>query len=289
MKRAAAITPSFANGPQIEASLSSVETYEPKQLSRGVVAYGALVALQDPGFVATVRTFAVDPDGRRSLAEKIIADPNYVSALPNAPSAAGLVIAALNADSARVRGAGELVKQFAYDVQHQAWSKKDVLDPAGRLARAKLASAAPMTPMPEDVAELKGAVGGGDSKIAGRAILVSGQASAPPFTPLVSRSLAVAALAALGVETEDSPAVAGLLEETGGGFCLNMAKLNLYQCLAVAKPYYEDVFCLGQHILIDTSQCVTKETGSVKPVQVASTPSAALAPVPAAAGPGGGR
>ena len=35
-----------------------------------------------------------------------------------------------------------------------------------------------------------------------------------------------------------------------------MAKLDLYQCMAVAGPQYEDIYCLGQHALADTGQCV---------------------------------
>jgi hypothetical protein len=275
MQRAAQITPSFSTGPQLEASLNTGEGYEAQQLARGVIAYGALVALQDPGFVASVRTFAVNPEGRRSLAARLVSDPNYVAALPNVATAAGLVISTLDTESNRVRGAGEMVKQFAYDVQHQAWSKKDITDPAGRLAYAKQLSNAPMTPLPEDVAQLKGAVGGPDSKVASRAMLVSGPASAPPYTAVVSRALAIAALAALGEGGDENDAqVESLLNESTGGFCLNMSKLNLYQCLAVAKPWYEDVFCLGQHILIDTGQCVTKEVGPLQPVQAAAAQTA---------------
>jgi hypothetical protein len=44
-----------------------------------------------------------------------------------------------------------------------------------------------------------------------------------------------------------------------------MSKLNLYQCLAVAKPHYEDVFCLGQHIMIDTGACLMKGVGVAVP------------------------
>jgi hypothetical protein len=284
VQRAAQITPSFKTGPQIEESLSAGENYEAQQLSRGVIAYGALVALQDPAFVAEVRTFAVDPDGRRSLAARLVSDPNYVAALPSVSGAAGLVIATLNADSARVRGAGELVKQFAYDVQHQAWSKKDIIDPVGRLALAKQESNAPMTPIPSDLDDLKGAVSGPDGRVASRMALVSGTASAPPYTPVVSRALAVAALAALGEGGDDNDAqVESLLNESSGGFCLNMSKLNLYQCLAVAKPWYEDVFCLGQHVLIDTGQCVAKEAGALQPVQASAAPQTGASPAAGAA------
>jgi hypothetical protein len=44
-----------------------------------------------------------------------------------------------------------------------------------------------------------------------------------------------------------------------------MSKLNLYQCLAVAKPHYEDVFCLGQHVLMDTGSCLMKGVGLPDP------------------------
>ena len=43
-----------------------------------------------------------------------------------------------------------------------------------------------------------------------------------------------------------------------------MSKLNLYQCLAVAKPHYEDVFCLGQHVLIDTGQLPDEGRGRAR-------------------------
>jgi hypothetical protein len=57
------------------------------------------------------------------------------------------------------------------------------------------------------------------------------------------------------------------MAEPASAMCLNMAKLNLYQCLAVAKPHYEDVFCLGQHILIDTGMCVIKASGAAMPYE----------------------
>ena len=41
--------------------------------------------------------------------------------------------------------------------------------------------------------------------------------------------------------------------------------LNLYQCLAVSKPHYEDIFCLGQHVMLDTGQCVMIAAGAPPP------------------------
>jgi hypothetical protein len=50
-----------------------------------------------------------------------------------------------------------------------------------------------------------------------------------------------------------------------------MAKLNLYQCLASAGPHYEDIFCLGQHAMIDPGQCVVEATRAPASRQVAMT------------------
>jgi hypothetical protein len=61
---------------------------------------------------------------------------------------------------------------------------------------------------------------------------------------------------------------------------MKMAKLNLYQCLAVAGPHYEDVYCLGQHALSDTAQCVSDAVGGPRaaPVQPAASPAPRRAP-----------
>jgi len=69
--------------------------------------------------------------------------------------------------------------------------------------------------------------------------------------------MAIAALAVLGMASDDHLAyVMPLLVNDNDGFCFNMSKLNLYQCLSVARPYYEDVYCLGLHAMADTGRCV---------------------------------
>jgi len=284
MKHAASITPKFTSGLAIEESLTLGESYEAQQLSRGAIAYAAVVALQEPGFVASVRTYAVDPVQRKALAQKLASDPYYATALPGSAAAAGLIIASLNAEGSKVRGAGELVKQSAYDVQHQAWSKTPITDPAGRLARAKVLSATPMTSETADLDQMKLAVSGSDSQVVERKVAVAGAASAPPYTQVVTRGLAIAAIAALGEGGDDhDAALEPLLDDSKDDFCLHMSKLNLYQCLAVAKPWYEDIFCLGQHVLIDTGQCIAKAAGQPQPVQT-PLPSTAVQSPPSTTG-----
>ena len=277
--RASTISPNFSGGDDIAQSLKTAESYEPGQLLRGAIAYGAVVALQDPAFVAGVRKFVGDPDQRRTVAYEIMKDPAYAVGFAGSASAAGLVMNALGGDGRKLLDTGRSVKQAAYDVQHQPWSKSEVNGREGRLALAKQLSASSAPGEVAETARLQLAVTGGAQ------MGVSAESASPPYTPLVIRSLAVAALAALGYADDASLAqVMPILAETNSATCLNMSKLNLYQCLAVSKPHYEDVFCLGQHILMDTGHCIMKGVGVTDPIDVqlaeAAAAKAAATPVP---------
>jgi hypothetical protein len=251
--RAAAVSPDFHDGQSIADSLRQTEAYEPRQMQEGITAYAAIVALQDPTFVASVRAFGADPTQRAQIAAAIMGDPRYAQAFHGADTAAGLIVAALTEQGQRVLDTGKRVKQAAYDVQHQKWSTEFVPDREDRLALAKSLSGQPLTPPSDAETRLHLASTGATP------LLISGSANPGPYAPTVERALAIAAMAALGDGSEDfSDQLAALLDEPEESDCLHSAKLNLYQCLAVAKPHYEDVFCMGQHILMDTGQCIIK-------------------------------
>jgi hypothetical protein len=268
MARSKVISPAFADGRAIAQSLTTGAAYDPQALVRGAIAYGAVVALQDPGFVAGVRAFAADPAQRQSVAYSILRDPAYAAGFSGADGAAGKVIAAIGDEGRQLYEQGKLVKQAAYDIQGQAWSKADVVDRVGRLQQAKTLSATPMAGDVEETARLQQAAFGGAP-----AMSTAVPPAPPPYTPLVIRSLAVAALAVLGQAGDASfDNVSGILVEPNAQTCLNMAKLNLYQCLAVSKPHYEDVFCLGQHVMTDTGHCLMKASGATMPLEVKPPP-----------------
>jgi hypothetical protein len=272
-RKASQISPKFTDGPGVEDSLAIGSAYEPQELSHGAIAYAALVALQDPTFVHAFRVYAPYPDQAKALAARILADPRYASAFPGAPSAAGLIVATLASELGKLQTTGAAVKQSAYSVQHAAWSKSRVINPLARLSKTKSLSTALMTPAPEDMQDLKAAEAGAADPRAAQAMPVHGQAVEGPYAPVVQRGLAVAALASMGVAGDsDDAAVETLLNEPEDGACLNMSKLNLYQCLAVAGPWYEDIFCLGEHALGETAQCIVKETGTPSQIQAAVTP-----------------
>jgi hypothetical protein len=236
MRRARGIDPGFSSASQVSQALQVGASHEPAQLESGMVAYAAMAALQEPSFVAGVQRAGKGGD----LAGRLLADPSAALGLPGGEAAAGRASAALQQEGQGLAENGQRVKRAAYSVQHQAWSKAFVADPRGRLAQVKRLSATSYRPEPGDEAHLREAVatdarrGGGSS------------------SPVVARGVALAALSVLGQEGRGR----ALMSDPGSAECLKLAKLNLYQCLAAAGPQYEDVFCLGQHAMIDPGQCV---------------------------------
>jgi hypothetical protein len=284
-KHAEAVSAAFKNGDGVEQSLAIGAAYEPQQLARGAIAYAALLALQDPTFVSGVRTYAADANQRHELAQRLVQDPRYVIAFPGAANAAGLIVATMGTESSRMSGVAAQVKQAAYSVQHSAWSKTKVINPAARLAQTKTLSGALMSSMPDDVAQLQIALNGANDPAATQILAAHGQPIQGPYAPVVERGMALAALAALGEAGDvNDAAVQSVTTEPTDGACLQMSKLNLYQCLAVAVPWYEDIFCLGEHALSETSQCIAKESGTPAQMQQALAAPVGLAPATATAG-----
>jgi hypothetical protein len=280
INQAAAIDPSFTAGDKVQEALKTAEHYKTSQLQQGQTAYGAIVALQDPAFKATLRGFAKDAAQRADIAARIMADPNYAASFQGADSAAGLVIAAFSDQAHKLMRIGDRLHQAAYDVQRtQPWSKADVADRPGRLALAKALSDEDQKAIEVDTIRLL------HNATGEQAMGMTATPTPPPYTPLVARALAVAAMAALGEGGDEyAPQLTALLADNVEGQCLHLAKLNLYQCLSVAKPNYEDVFCLGQHAVGETGQCVMKGAvaGYVMPSPDAQPPASANQPQPVA-------
>jgi hypothetical protein len=241
--RAGAIRADFSDAASVSQALQTGSAYEPKQIQAGEIAYAAIVALQDPAFVEGALRWARNPQAATDL----LADPSVIARMPAAQEAAARVSAALRERGGLVLKAGQQVKQSAYDIQHQPWSLARVADPQGVLAKSKALSQIDFTPAPEDTARL----------VKSAAVTPAGGDASALAMPVVQRSLALAALAVMGKAGDGSEAaLQPLLADAKSNDCMRMAKLNLYQCLAVAGPHYEDVFCLGQHGLMDTGQCV---------------------------------
>ncbi len=299
LREAGTIQPGgFPDAESIQTAIRKGASYEPAQLSRGLIAYGSIIALQSPEFVAGVRQFAVDPVQRQQMVAQLIADPAYAATLPGADAAAGLIAATIGKDAIAMRAIAEAVEADAYTVQERQdprrrWAVTPIPHREVRLESAKTLSAVTMLPSAEESSRLFTAAN------SGQGLSVEPSRKAPPYTPAVTRSLAIAALAALGAAGDEARAnTDALAVESNSEFCLNMSKLMLFQCLAASRPSYEDMFCLGRHVARDLATCTTQAViapqvsvgelldagaeppahATQTPVQVSQTPSQTPAP-----------
>lgn len=235
MRRARGIDASFSGPGEVSEALTTGARHEPRQFETGMIAYAALAAMEEPRFVEGLKA---EPN-RGEIARRLAEDPAYALELPGGRAAAARASGALIAQGEALHSQGLRVKRAAYSVQHQAWSKRRVPDAAGRLARVKRLSSEPMQGETGESARIYAA-------------MADSERHAGPAGPAVTRAVAVAALNVLGEGGEGRR----LMSEPKTASCLHLAKLNLYQCLAAAGPEYEDIFCLGEHAMADTGQCV---------------------------------
>lgn len=266
MRHAAALSPGFTDAGAVSQALSAARAYQPKSLVRGAIAYAAIAALKDRPFVDALRKAGNTPENRQAMVGYIIANPAYLYQFSGYDQAAALARAAIGPTALQLYGTGKIVRQAAYDVQKQGWSKAEVVNLKGRLADSEAAAMAEMTPDPERLAVERQAIAEVYSPTP-----EPDPADAPlasPYTPLIAHALQLAAVAALGEASEDSyDRLAPLSVDDDTSACLLAAKRNFHQCLAVAKPNYEDIFCMGQHALRDTGACLVKAAGLEVPAE----------------------
>lgn len=282
VRQVGSIKAGFPDAESIQAALRTGSASDPAQLSRSMIAYGSILALQSPEYVAGVRQFGSTPALRQQMIASIVADPAYAATLPGADAAAGLIVATMGKDIEALTVIAEAVEGDAYTIQERSdprrrWAVVPVANREARLESAKTLSVAQL-PSAEESARLFAAAN------SGAGLNLTPAQRGAPFTPAIVNSLAIAALAALGAAGEDAKAnTDALTTESNSEFCTSMSKLMLYQCLAASRPSYEDMFCVGRHVVRDLAQCTAQYTG---PMPVPATPTvtiAASAPAPGAA------
>lgn len=263
----------FADAEAIQTALRRGSAYDPVQLSRGLVSYASILALQSPEFVAGIQQYSTDPVTRQKVIADIVADPGYASTLPGAEAAASLIFGALSADINALSQAANSVEQDAYTIQsrsdpRRAWAVAHITDRVTRLEQAKTASVITMQGSAEEAASLLAAATSG----VGLAVTPYASPHEKPYPAAVNNALALAALAALGAAGENARANTDALQnDPTSQFCLNMSKLNLFQCLAASRPSYEDMFCVGRHVVRDLATC-TRGAAMPAPIVTVSDP-----------------
>lgn len=252
----ATIRGGFSSAQAVHAALQRGAAADPNQISRGLVAYATILALQSPEFVAGVRQVSNTPEARRQMIDRIVASPAYASTLPGADSAAGLIMAVLETELNALGLAADSVESDAYNIQspgdqRSGWARTPLPDREGRLQAIKDISARGARPSMSEWSRLHAAANSGSGLGVSAARARSG-----PYPQSVTNALAMAALAALGVAGDNARANTDALQyDRASQDCLSSSKLNLFQCLAASRPSYEEIFCIGRHVMRDLATC----------------------------------
>lgn len=262
LRRVVAIDPAFSGPSSVQRTVIAGAAYQPLQLQEGLVAYAALIALRNQAFVDGVRAIQ-----NAAFIDGLAASPGQVMQVRGAAEAAADVAGVLRAQGAILAAAGAAITQAAYDIQAQAWSRAPVQDPQGVLDAAKVSAAQPREATVPSKQQLLA------SLVAAPQIRGLNQGLAGGGAPNVVRGLALAALAIQGRTGDGAEAqYEALLRDASSEDCLNLANLNLNQCLAVAGPHYEDVYCAGRHGVSETGRCVSQAAAGETGLEAAAPP-----------------
>lgn len=251
----ATIQGGFASPQAVQAALRRGAAYDANQISRGLVAYASILALQSPEFVSGIRQAGAEPAARRQMIDRIVANPAYASTLPGAEAAASLVMGVLEADIVALSTAADSVESDAYNIQYSGdqrngWGRASLDNREARLQALKDLSR-PVAAPSSETARLYAASNRGSGLG-----VTAGRTRRAPYAQSVTNALAMAALASLGAAGENARANTDALQyDRASQDCLASSKLNLFQCMAAARPTYEEMFCLGRHVIRDLSTC----------------------------------
>lgn len=261
----------ISTADDLNRNMDSLTAVFSPRLGPGMMSYGALVAAQNSQFTDSVIAEA-EAVGVEGVIYKLYSDPNYASAFAGAPSAAMDINAAWAADKSMIASAGAAVKQQSYDLQKDpAWKKQRTDDRKARIASIKSAGRTrPMagTTVMRGIAQA-GAIRSDDFDAGAKRAefwQAFGRSGAPnaysPSTqmgPRVKKALTLAALETLGATGQPSQTwIQNYLTTPVLAQCSNWSRLHTEQCVAAGHYKYEDAFCVAEHQLTDTSECLTK-------------------------------
>ncbi len=265
--------------PDLEGAIDQAVSHNRDALSRGWIAYGAQTAMQSTPFVEGVRR-AAQYYGRDAVIWAMSADTSYARQLGGSSDAVRLVLDSAAADGARIIAVADRYQEQAYALQRLRWGNQVAPQQAQRVQRVRslsfsgsasgrFASIAPrLAVTPTSLSPMSDpTVFGGRrfwDSVGGGAQVVEASSSAPahwrvdvPRGEAVNRMLSIAAIEALDGRTQRISAVDQLLSEPRSRDCIEMAQLQLYQCMSAARFRYENAFCLGQHAMRDVGRCIT--------------------------------
>ncbi|MBL8530636.1 MAG: hypothetical protein JNK94_02785 [Hyphomonadaceae bacterium] len=281
-----------STAPELESVIERVSRHNRDGLTRGWVAYGSMTAAQSPAFVQGVRDAAAYY-GRDAVIWAVTVDPSYARGLRGGQEVTRMLLDSAQADSSRIISVADRYQELAYSLQRQRWANAVAPQQAQRVQRVRSlgAAGAPADAVPTSVSPrlrvtplslspTNDPTSFGGRRFwdalsgAGEVVQVSASSPAMRVNPTrgeaLDRMAAVAALQALDAVDSNQSAVSRLISDPRSRDCIEMAQLQLYQCMSAARFRYENTFCMQEHALRDIGQCIGNvgqpDTTSMTPV-----------------------
>ena len=245
-----------------------LSAHDADDLSRGWVAYAALVAADTPAFRKALEKEVSSKkkvngmSGADAFFAKLSADPSYPRQLKGADEAISRVLAMTTHDAARFTALGEAFKEQAYAMQKTSWGKSKIPASAARLSDAEtFARSRPSATAPSLASTTQKGVTAPSLASANEAWnpdwgkdTGSGRMTEPNAQVIMNRVMNLAARYAVGGVNMKTVEVYAKNDKSNS--CLSFAALTLKQCIAATRAPYEEAFCLGEHALNDTASCI---------------------------------
>ena len=272
-------TTPFGSATDIESALNNLGGQNADELTKGWIAYSALIASQNDEFRASVRDIE-SFYGRDVMVTGLRNDVRYARTLSGGNDALAAALSAMIADQDHIDGAAAYVKEQAYSLQGTGWAKArignsgrlaDALNSAssiGREARPTMLAAF-SAPDIDAVLAQAGVSGAGSlwTDVSGAASTIRLPAIATSFSqdqvtiatgkePIADRIATLAAYRIIGEEDDGSATIHSAMSERTTRNCVKTAQLNLQQCVAAAHQQFEVPFCIGEHALAEIGTCI---------------------------------
>ena len=239
-------------------------------LARGVIAYGALAAVQDPNFVQAARD-AEAYFGRDGFIALLTRTPAFARTLRGGPEATQLAMNAINGDVSRVAVAADRYLGLFSDLTRVGWGRSSIRNADARDNElAALGSASATRPAPDSLrarlyaAPASVSINADPTAFGGPGFwdTVTGLSTASPISysaqrwqadadriVAIDRMVALAALYAIGAENDRSDVFDGLLNEPFLANCFAAAQSGLLGCQQSSSRNHEQAFCIAKHAL----------------------------------------
>lgn len=250
------------NAKALRTAHNRLSSHGHEDISRGIIAYAALVAADVPSFANAIEARTRRKKDRAAFLKELETNPAIVRDIKGADEAIGAIMDMLARDATRIAAVGDVYITEAYSLQKQAWARKKIassgesrINSASKWAANRPWPAmAPRSAIRSKAGNVRPNLGADDSWSVTWSTDTKPPRADSKSGILMSQALVLAALYAVDdVEESDLREYA---RSKPTDRCLSNARLTLNACIAVARTPYEEAFCLGKHGLNDVSRCV---------------------------------